>query len=248
MSNVAGRDLLIKVKIAGHNTAIAGQQGGGISIKGTPIETSNKADFPVTKRVVGWVDWELNFDSLVDLTDAALDEVVAAANGGLAVEVQCAVGSDTYIGSGIIQGYDEKGGKTDMAAASGTIVGAGALVVATAATVTATLVEVNAEKVLLAGVALKNITVYDFSIAVVGNWADCTAVVIEDETGTDVATIGVAALTDGAIITPITAGVVLGAGYQAPLTVAEALVINKTGGAATGGTSLAVTLYYAQAA
>jgi len=111
---------------------------------------------------------------------------------------------------------------------------------------TATLAEINAGKILLAGVTGKTISVLDFKAKVVGNFAAATSVEIEDTNGSPVAiaSTAVAGLTDGAILNEVEANTTMGAGYLGDLTESKGIAITKTGSAATGGTSITVRIDY----
>lgn len=109
--------------------------------------------------------------------------------------------------------------------------------------VTATLAEINAEKVLIAGTVGKKIVVTNISAVVAGTFTTGTAVVVEDETGNDVISYAVAAVTDGALLLPSTTNVTPAAtGFGVALTVGEDLVVIGTGSAMAGGTSIAFTI------
>lgn len=118
------------------------------------------------------------------------------------------------------------------------------------ATVSATLAEINAGKVLIAGVTGKQITILDFVERVTGNFATGTAMVLESTNGTPVLvqTELVAALTNGAIVLPQASDTneTLGAGFAVALGVNDGLQVVKTGSAMTGGTKVDFQITYTQ--
>lgn len=105
---------------------------------------------------------------------------------------------------------------------------------------TVTLAELNAGKTLFAGIAGKTVTVIDFDAKVSGAFAATTSADLEDTNASPVAiaTVAVAALTDGNILDSKTASVTMGAGYLGTLTTGEGIAVTNTGSAATGGTSI----------
>lgn len=116
------------------------------------------------------------------------------------------------------------------------------------ATVTATLAEVNAGKVLIPGVAGRQIIVTNFIERVSGAWTTGTSVdLVSDATTVNVESTATAALTNGAVLMPASANVTLGAGYGAPLPASEGLKVQKTGSNYAGGTSITFTITYSQA-
>ena len=125
-----GKALLVKVDIANVKTSLLGQQGGGFELTGEPIEAYAKADFPVTKRVVGWTDWKMDADCLVDLSDGALDalELAAAPATQASVIVQCVIGADTFTGTAQVVSIKKSGAKGEMATAAVSFTALSALV------------------------------------------------------------------------------------------------------------------------
>lgn len=114
------------------------------------------------------------------------------------------------------------------------------------ARVTATLAELNAGKVLIAGTATKQIRVVDYTARVVGAFTTTTSADLQSETtGTKVTALGVAGLTNGAVLQPASANTTIGAGFAADLEVGEGLKVVNTGSAAAGGTSITFTVSYA---
>lgn len=114
-------------------------------------------------------------------------------------------------------------------------------------TVTATLAEINAGKILIPAVAGKSIKVTDYIMRVAGGFAVTTSVDIQSSNTTPVkvAVAAVAALTNGAVIVPPTSNVTLGAGFGVALGAGDALVVANVGTAGTGGTSITYTITYA---
>lgn len=114
------------------------------------------------------------------------------------------------------------------------------------AVVVATLAEINAGKVLIPGVAGKQITVTSFVERVLGAFATGTSVDLQAETtGTKIEVSAEAALTNGAVLIPGSANVTLGAGFGAPLPAGEGVKVVNVGAAQTGGTSITYTITYA---
>lgn len=111
--------------------------------------------------------------------------------------------------------------------------------------VEATLAEINAGKVLIPGVLGKSITVTNFIERVTGAFITTTSVdLVSDATSVNVESTAVAGLTNGAVLTPNTANVTLGAGFGIALPAAEGLKVQKTGAAAAGGTKIGYTISY----
>jgi hypothetical protein len=114
------------------------------------------------------------------------------------------------------------------------------------ATVTATLAEINAGKVLIPGTLGKKILVTNFVERVTGAFITGTSVdLVSDATTVNVESSAQAQLTNGAVLVPASSGVTLGAGFGVALPVAEGLKVQKTGSAFAGGTSIAFTISYA---
>jgi len=115
--------------------------------------------------------------------------------------------------------------------------------------VTVTLAEANAGKVLLPDAAGVTLTPVDFSVQVTGVWATGTSLDLTDTNGAavNIASIAVAALTNGAFIRPNSANVTLGAGFLGPLTASKGIKAGVTGAAMTGGTKVKVTVWYTAA-
>ena len=120
----------------------------------------------------------------------------------------------------------------------------GRQVVYTAQT-SATLAEINAGKTLVAGVTGKTIKVLGFKARSVGNFGGCTSVDIEDTNGTPVAiaTVAVAAATNGALLGEATANVTMGAGYLGSLTSGKGIAVTATG-TCTTATSMWIQVLY----
>lgn len=116
-------------------------------------------------------------------------------------------------------------------------------------TVSSTLAEINAGKVLLPAVAGKKITIVDYTARVTGAFATGTSVIIESTNGTPVlvSTIAEAGLTNGAILKPTSANTTLGAGFSVPLGSGDGLQVVNSGAAQTGGTKIDWTFLYTQA-
>lgn len=114
-------------------------------------------------------------------------------------------------------------------------------------TVTATLAEINAGKILIPAVAGKSIKVVDYIMRVAGGWATATSVDLQstNDTPVKVNVALIAALTNGAVIVPPTANVTLSAGFGAALGAGDALKVINVGTAGTGGTSITYTITYA---
>lgn len=114
--------------------------------------------------------------------------------------------------------------------------------------ITVTLAQLNAGYVLPALPALPGVRydILDFSILVNGNFATVTDYKLQDTADIPVviATLAVAALTDGAVLVPGSANVTLGAGYTGPLTMGKGVKLVKNGSAGTGGTSIVLSIRY----
>ena len=85
------------------------------------------------------------------------------------------------------------------------------------ATVVATLAQINAGLVLIAGAGAQKITVLNYAARVLGNFATGTSVELESTNATPVpvTTIAEAGLTTGAVLLPASANTTLGAGFAA---------------------------------
>jgi len=109
-----------------------------------------------------------------------------------------------------------------------------------------TLAESNAGKTIVPGVDGKIITIVGFDATVSGTYASTTSVDLEDTNGSPVAiaTMLVAALTDGAVLDSTTTNVTMGVGFLGALTVGEGIAVTNTGSAGTGGTSITISVQY----
>lgn len=203
---------------------------------------------------------ELNFerfDKITAIADATLvagDKIavfdVSTGNVLIATMTQLAAILDTAIVSDIA--YDEStwNGVTEIAASKNAVrdkivlIDAAIALRPTVVRVTATISEINAGKTLIAAVTGKKIQVTNISVLVQGAFGAVTSVEIEDESAVEVISYAQAQLTDGAILAPDSTGVTLKAGFGAPLTVAEALVVTKTGSDITTATDAVFTISY----
>lgn len=115
--------------------------------------------------------------------------------------------------------------------------------------VVATLAQINAGLVLIAGQTGQKITVLNYTARVVGNFATGTSVELESTNASPVAvsTIAEAGLTNGAVLLPSSANTTLGAGYATGLGSGDGLQVVNNGSAQTGGTSIEFTISYTQA-
>lgn len=104
----------------------------------------------------------------------------------------------------------------------------------------ATLAEINAGKVLLAGASGITLTVLDVKAVVDGSFAACTSVGLQDTEASPVsiASLAVAALTDGAVLNEASSNVTMGAGYLGALTEGEGIEVVNVGDPATTGTGI----------
>jgi len=127
-----GKALLVKVDITGSKTALLAQETGSVTMTGEPIEAYAKADYPVKKKLLGWVDWTIEVTHLLDLTDAAFDVLKAAALPATqaSVTVQVAIGAKTYTGLAQVSNMQVGGEKGATATASCTLTGLAALTAA----------------------------------------------------------------------------------------------------------------------
>lgn len=113
--------------------------------------------------------------------------------------------------------------------------------------VTATLAEINAGKVLIAGQVGKKLRVVGIVQRVTGGFTTVTSVRVQSSNAAPVIVTdtAVAALTNGAVIVPGTANNTLGAGFAADLGTGDGLVVAKNGADAAVGTSIQYTITYA---
>ena len=114
--------------------------------------------------------------------------------------------------------------------------------------VTATLAQINAGLVLIAGVSGQKITVSNYIARVAGAFATGTSVELESTNGTPVAvtTLAEAGLTSGAVLLPSSSNTTLGAGFGVPMGSGDGLQVVNNGSAQTGGTSIEFTITYTQ--
>jgi predicted RecA/RadA family phage recombinase len=116
-------------------------------------------------------------------------------------------------------------------------------------TVTCSLAELNAGKVLIAGVTGKKITVTGLTRRVTGNAAAATSVDVQsDATSVKVFVDLIAALTTGAVIINKETNCTPGAGWAVELPVNEGVEAQSVGSALTTLTSIQYTVTYRQAA
>ncbi len=116
-------------------------------------------------------------------------------------------------------------------------------------TVTATLAELNAGKVLIAAAGSQAITVTDYIARINGSsFTTGTNIILESTNGTPVvvSTIAEAGLTSGSILTPGSANTTLGAGFGIAMGAGDGLKVVSTGTQAVG-TSITFTITYKQA-
>lgn len=113
-------------------------------------------------------------------------------------------------------------------------------------TVPVTLAQLNAGVVLIPGTANKSLLVSNFSIQVNGTFSTLTSAVLESTNATPVVvgTEAAAGLVGGAVILPSDPNMVLGPGFGVALGVGDGLKLVHTGSAATGGTSLSITVTF----
>ena len=113
------------------------------------------------------------------------------------------------------------------------------------ARVTATLAEINAGKTIVPASGSKQIRVVNYAARVVGTFGANTSVDLQSgTTGTKVTALGVAGLTNGAILQPSSSNTTLGAGFAADLEAGETLKVVNVGSAATTATSITFTVSY----
>ena len=117
------------------------------------------------------------------------------------------------------------------------------------ATVVATLAQINAGLVLIAGAGAQKITVLDVVARVLGTFATGTSVELESTNGTPVAvlTYAEAAIAGTAVVYPSSANVTSGAGMGIALGAGDGLQVVNNGSAQTGGTSITFIITYTQA-
>ncbi len=109
--------------------------------------------------------------------------------------------------------------------------------------VTATLAEINAGKEIVPAVTGKKIRVVNYAARVVGTFAANTSVDLQSgTTHTKVTALGVAGLTNGAVLMPSSSNTTLGAGFAADLETSENLTVVNTGSTATTATSVTFTV------
>lgn len=111
---------------------------------------------------------------------------------------------------------------------------------------TATLAEINATKVLLAGQAGVQYRLVGFNLSVAGTFATCTDVRLSDTGGSpvDIVTVPTASLTDGNRVGDATTALTYGAGYLTNLTAGNGIQIRETGLACITGTSITYKIFY----
>lgn len=116
------------------------------------------------------------------------------------------------------------------------------------AVVSATLAEINAGKVLIAGSVGKKILVSDITARVNGTFTTATSIDIESTNASPVlVNVGlIAGITNGAVLKPGDANFSRGAGYATELGVDDGIRVIKKGSNAAGGTSIQYTITYRQ--
>lgn len=110
---------------------------------------------------------------------------------------------------------------------------------------TLTLAQINAGGVanaIVPGFSGKQLSVTSFILRVTGAFTTGTSISLVDSAGINVATIAEAALTNGAVLTPNSSNVTLGAGFGSLLTSGSGLWILNNGSAQAGGTNIAFTI------
>ena len=113
------------------------------------------------------------------------------------------------------------------------------------AQVAVSLVELNADKIIVAAVTGKQILVLDFNIVMDGSFGTLTSAELEDSSGTiNVCSMAQAQMTDNAVLSKDTTGVTMGVGLAEGLTVSESLDITVTGSDADTATGLTVAVTY----
>lgn len=117
------------------------------------------------------------------------------------------------------------------------------------ATVTATLAQINAGLVLIAGAGSQKITVLNVVNRVTGTFATGTSVELESTNASPVAVLTYleAAIGGSTVLYPSSANVTSGAGMGAQLGAGDGLQVVNNGTAQTGGTSMTFTITYTQA-
>ena len=120
-----GKDVTLTVD----THALAGEQDGSFEVTGEPIEAYGKADFPTTKRVVGWTDWKADGNILVDTSDAGYQAIRDAALAGTAITLTIDVDGDSLEGSAQITSFKVTGAKKEMATVAFACTGLDALAV-----------------------------------------------------------------------------------------------------------------------
>jgi len=113
------------------------------------------------------------------------------------------------------------------------------------AQVAVSLVELNADKIIVAAVTGKQILVLDFNIVMDGSFGTLTSAELEDSSGTiNVCSMAQAQMTDNAVLSKDTTGVTMGVGLAEGLTISESLDITVTGSDADTATGLTVAVTY----
>lgn len=114
------------------------------------------------------------------------------------------------------------------------------------ATITATLAEINAGKVILPAVAGQQYELVSIHFKTVGTFGGLTDIRIgtTEDTPTPVFTVVAAELEDGDIHSHLTGTNTLAAAFWAALALGYGLKVYKTGSTATGGTSVIIKVGY----
>ncbi len=172
----------------------------------------------------------------------------AGTNPVIGFALDTATGADELIRVYIItQSYQSAQVIGDIAGlqAALDVLTAGVLASVNTVRVTATLAEINAGKEIVPASTGKKIRVINYAARVVGAFTTTTSVDLQDgTTGTKVTALGVAGLTNGALLLPSSSNTTLGAGFAADLATSENLKVVNTGTAAAGGTSITFTVTY----
>lgn len=123
-----GIDYVIQVDDGGVYKTIAGQRGAALNVSTSEIDASTKDGAGWEEKLAGLRSWSIDFDGLHAEDDAALDLLEERILAGLTVNVRLQLPSGgLFSGEAIITNYDVDAAHDDLATASGTLTGTGAL-------------------------------------------------------------------------------------------------------------------------
>jgi hypothetical protein len=118
-----GKDVRIYVD----DTEIGGEEESSLTITGEPIDAYGKQDFPVKKKLPGWVDWSADATMLLDTSDSGYLALLAASLAATLVVIKVDVDGTELSGDAQISNLQVTGEKGAAAKCTFTATGLDAL-------------------------------------------------------------------------------------------------------------------------